>query len=436
MTHKNVGTIISFFSILCFMTGAMPEIHPLEYHDSYGAITDFFAATAGDDEGLTVFRSLNVSPGGRAEALGTAYTGLADDISYIEYNPAGSAVLEETELAFFHNAWIADSALETIAWTTRYDHLGMGAAFKCFYVPFSEYNIFGERVSGGYYSETTVTANIAYNFLAGYDFKGIAAGLNIKGSYRGIPDFADNNTDKIVAGSGLEQSGAAVMADLGMLLRFNAAKFYVSRETNLRVGLSLNNIGVALTGFAHEVQLDDPLPSRIAVGAAYKPFRPLTISLDYRQPFNLYTMEFFHSWSAALGIDVAVTDFFSAQTGFLVQGGNPRISLGGSFTVRRMIVNANYTLDLTSTVAPLNRFSLSVKMELGDKGRALVLRQIDELYAQGLRAYTEERLEEAAAYWQECIRLDPGFDPAKNGLTVVQTAIMLRQRIIDVQTLD
>jgi hypothetical protein len=208
-----VITVFLLTLVICFQV----KVFPLDYQDAYSSISDVFASLVGDDEGLTVFRSLNIPSGGRSEALGTAYTGLSDDIGFIEYNPAASSILDKTELAFFHNAWIADSAIETIAWTTRQRNLGMGAALKCFYVPFTEYNIFGERVSSGYYSETTATANLSYNFLAGYDFKGIAAGLNLKAAYRGVPNYADNNTNKIIENSGLNQSAIAFMADLGAM---------------------------------------------------------------------------------------------------------------------------------------------------------------------------------------------------------------------------
>jgi hypothetical protein len=198
----------------------------------------------------------------------------------------------------------------------------------------------------------------------------------------------------------------------------------------------LNNFGAAFTKLATDVELDDPLPARIALGAAYKPIRPVTITVEFRQPFNLHAGTFFQAWGAAAGIDVAVTNFFSVQSGFLLQGGNPRASLGGAFAVNKFVINANYTLDLTSTIAPLNRFSLSAKMDLGDRGRAQTRQQVDDFYTQGLKAYTEEHLDEAVALWKECIRLDPGFDPAKTALIVAQNALFLRQRIIDIQTLD
>ena len=174
-------------------------------------LANVFSLFADANEGSTSFHSLLIPTGGRAESLGTAYTGLSDDISFFEYNASASSILQQTELSLFHNQWISDSALESVAYTTRFGNFGFGAALKCFYVPFSEYNIFGEKVGANYYSETTGIFNVSYNFLAGYTFKGIAAGMNLKTSYRSIPDYSDDNTNALITGSGLSQSAVAFM---------------------------------------------------------------------------------------------------------------------------------------------------------------------------------------------------------------------------------
>ena len=215
--------------------------------DAGSTLADVFEWATDDNEGLTTFRSLNIPVGGRSESLGSACTALCDDISFFDYNPAASSVLPQTELAVFHNAWIADSAMETISATSRDGNFGYGAQVKCFYVPFSEYNLYGDRVGGSYYTETSATLNASYNFLAGYDFKGLAVGVNTRFSWRGAPDYTDNQTDEIISGSGLEQSALAVMADLGILLRFNFLKNFADRNPNLSFGLSLNNAGAAFT---------------------------------------------------------------------------------------------------------------------------------------------------------------------------------------------
>lgn len=377
----------------------------LELSDMQSSLSDIFSSSIDDNEGRTVFRSLNIPSGGRTEAMGTAFTGLADDSTFFDYNPAASSTLRNTELSVSHNAWIADSALESIAFTSRRGNLGYGIQLKCFYVPFSEYNLFGDRVAGSYYSETCATFNIAYNFLAGYSFKGLALGANMKFAWRSIPDYTDNRDDSIIEGSGLEQSALGIMADAGLLMRFNLLKFYSDRTENLKVGLSLNNFGVALTGFGSSVKKDDDTPARIALGLSYKPFSRLLFTTEIRKPLLLSDFSSSGKLSVAFGLETTITQFFCFQMGFLLQGANPRFSLGSEFNIKSIKMNVAYTLDLTSSANPVNHISLSAKMSLGDRGRKTSLQKVDEYYIQGLKLYAKGLYNEAILRWNEAIQL-------------------------------
>lgn len=431
MSKKNFALTVFIFLIF-----GQISLFSLDYTDVYGEMSDTFYSLLDKNGGLTVFRSLLIPSGGRSESMGTAFTGLANDIGFFEYNPAASSVLEKTEFAFFHNAWIADSAVETIAYTMRLNNLGLGAAVKCFYVPFTEYNIFGERASSGYYSETTATLNFSYNFLSSYNFKGIAVGGNLKASYRGMPDFSDDATMEIIDGSGLSQSAIGIMADIGMQMRFNLWKFYSSREPNFQFGLVLSNLGAALTGLGENIIWDEQLPSRVALGISYKPIRPLLFTLEFRQPFNLSDFKSSEKWSAAFGTLVQCTDFISFQAGFLLSGANPRFSFGTEFNVRDFLINVNYTFDMTSSINPINRISLCAKMDLGDRGRKSLQNSVDALYSEGLGLYNEEKLAEAIIVWEEALKLDNTFDPARECIEKAKIMLELLESIRDYQRLE
>jgi hypothetical protein len=408
----------------------------LDYSDMYSTLSDTFAGYVDPNEGLTIFRSLYVPSGGRAEALGTAFSALSDDISFFEYNPAASCILTNTEIAAFHNSWIADSAIETLAFTQRKNNFGYGAAFKCFYLPFTEYNIFGEKVSRGYYSETLVTLNLSYNFLAGYTFKGVATGINFKGGFRNIPDYADNDTNQVIKGSGLAQSGIAGMIDAGLIFRFNFGKLYSSREPNLNIGLSAHNIGMGFTGFGQKIQKDDALPSYGAIGLSYRMFRPIVFTLEFQKPFNLLDLSESEQFAIAMGVSVQTTDFFAFQGGFLLRGGNPRFTLGGEFTIQTITCNVNYTLDLSSSTNPINKISMSAKVNLGDRGRNKEQETVDNLYTDGLYLYSEGHMVEAISVWNEALIIFPRFDPAIKGIKAAQDVLDLQQKIKEIQTLD
>ena len=426
------------FLVLFLFSLFSPELFSLEYIDVYTKLSDTFAGFVDKNAGTTTFPSLNIPSGGREESLGSAFTALADDIGFFDYNPAASSVLKNTEVAFFHNSWIADSNLETVAGTFRKDNLGLGAKLKCFYVPFTEYNDFGERMTSGYYSETTGILNASYNFFNGYYFKGLAVGANLKFSWRSIPDFTSRDTGELIKNSGLSQSGLALMGDLGILLRFNAAKFFDDREPNLRIGLSLLNAGVALTGFgtSQGIRLDDGLPTELAAGISYRFAKPVAICADFRQPINLTDFSKSQMWSAGIGFDVKVTDFIELMAGFRLKGANPRISLGTEFKIKKFTVDLNYTLDLTSSLNPVNHFSVAARVNLGDQGRYSRELEAEGYYEDGLKYYAGGRMKEAVECWEKCLKLNPSFTPARNSIKLVKNSQKLFDRVIDIQSLD
>lgn len=420
--------ITSFISLLIPL-----QASALEYENAGDFLSDLYNNVFDKNEGVYSFKSLLIPFGGRSESLGSAYTGLGDDISYLKYNPAAGSIQSETQLSLFHNSWIADSQQETIAYTTRAKNkpnLSYGGYLSSFFVPFTEYNIFGERVAANYFSETTAAINVSYNFLSGYNFRGIAVGGNLKTAWRGIPDYTDKTTDAIIPQSGLSQCGLAIMGDFGIMTQFNLLKYYSSREANVRIGVSLQNLGVAFTGFGDEIVLDSPLPTLLALGISVKFIKPVTLSMDYTQPLNLEGGD----WPTpfmSLGASVQFTQFVSLLTGFQFKGGNPRFSLGLEFEVTKIRFNMNYTLDFTSSVSPINRFSISTKILFGDKGRSLVDEKIDELYRQGLQLYAQGEWQSAIDIWNEILKINKRFDPAIKGIQSAQNQLIMFEKIRD-----
>ena len=428
-----------FFFFLVFLTrllilGFSTRLTALSLTDAGTVLGDLFESMVDPNEAATSFRSLLVPFGGRTESLGNAYTGLCDDISYLRFNPAAGAIQKETQVALFHNAWIADSKLETLAYTTRFKkipHFSVGGYVSCFYLPFTEYNIFGDRVSGSYYTETIAAINTSYNLLAGYDFKGLALGVTVKTGWRGMPDYTDNDTGAIISGSGFSQSALAIMADVGIMMQFNFLKFYSSRDPNVRIGISAQNLGISLTGFGKSIQKDDPLPTTVAAGISVKLIKPVTVSADFVQPLNLFDLSTYLIPYFNAGVSIQFAPFVSLLAGFSLKGANPKLSTGLEFEVAKIRLNMNYTLDLTTSLAPLNRISLSAKILLGDKGRSITDAQVDEYYQIGLKYYADAKWEDAILVWEEALKLNKRFDPAIQGIQSARYQIEMFQKIKD-----
>ena len=425
----NKRTFVTVFFLLFFcLTGKGFALDFSELTDTLSTLGYFQSSK---NEGSTSFRSLLIPIGGRPESLGSAYTGLCDDAGYINYNAAASCLLANTQVSAYHNSWIADSKLDTLVYTTRNENFGFGIQAGCLYLPFSEYNIYGERVNASYYSETNLALNFSYNFLAGYDFKGIALGGSIKSAFRSVPDYTDNNTDAIIPLSGLAQSGIGIMADLGVMLQFNFLKFFASRTPNVRIGISAQNLGVAFTGKKKKkgISLDDPLPSFIAAGFSCQFLPVITASFDIKQPVNLFALQDYQTFSMSAGIILAFTKSFSLLLGTEFKGGNPRFSLGSEIQLVNARLNFNYTLDLTSSFNPVNRISLSAKILLGDRGRAERQKLIDQLYLKGLDFYANSEWENAIEEWEQILLINKRYDPAILGIESARSQIEMYEKV-------
>ena len=61
-----------------------------------------------DNVATSVAHFLKIGVGGRAEAMGGAFTAQADDASSLYWNPAGLAVMASPQVMFSQTNWITD----------------------------------------------------------------------------------------------------------------------------------------------------------------------------------------------------------------------------------------------------------------------------------------------------------------------------------------
>jgi tetratricopeptide (TPR) repeat protein len=425
MNYRKNAVFFTACLIFCLHTA----LWAADSQDSYGSFADYLNDIYGidDNAGLTAFPILNIPMGGRSEGMASAFTAVSDDISFIEYNPAGSSMLEKSEFAFFHNNWIADSKIEGIAYASRFGDLGIAAGAKWLYTPFTEYNNYAQRVSNGYFSEGAAILNASYNLLSGYYFGGLSVGISLKGAFRIMPDYTADD-DVIIGGSGMSQSAVMGMADVGILTRFNFLKSYSSREKNTAVALVIKNLGPPVLG--------EPLPTAAVAAVSYKPLRPLTLAFDFYYPLNMVDFDLSEKPYFAFGTAVNVTKFLSMRAGAMVKAGGSRITVGSAVNMEKIAVDVNYTLDLLTQLQPLNRISLGVRLDLGDDGRQKRADTVNELYILGLDAFSQGKYSDARNCWQEALRLDPKFEPAQEGLDMLNSRQDLQERVEDLFKLD
>lgn len=392
----------------------------------------YISSLAGIDAnaGQTTFLTLVIPPGGMYQAMGTAYSAVLKDSGYLEANPAGSALLKETELSVYHNDWISSSRIESVVFTIRQGDLGVGLGAKLLYMDFNAVDTYGERYqnswsnenASGYYSEFIGTLNAAYTAFGNYYFHGVTLGANLKLAQRSVPESIARN-----------QGALSLMVDLGALTRFNFLKFYPSRERNLSVSAVLKNVGAPVDG--------DPLPTAFVTGLAYSPIRPLTFSVDGTVPLNLGSDFSFSNLggfslgtnsekaSIATGMNLALTSFWALQAGFEAKTGRPRLTAGTTVNLEKLTLNVSYTVDLVTTLAVPDRLSVEVKLNLGDLGRKEAEDRARELYLLGLEAYAKGNLEDAVVQWEKALEILPTFLPARELRDTAQRAIDLRTKM-------
>lgn len=366
------------------------------------------------------------------EGLGGAFTALANDITFFEANPAGSSTMKNTELAFLHNSWIADSRMETLSFSMRSGNLGYGASLRCFYIPFTEYDAFGEKVSSGYYSETFSSFNIAYNFLAGYKFKGLAIGGNLKFGILSMPPYSGQEREesnvKERRARALKQQGYALLGDFGIQMRADVLKRFNSREPNFYFGIALKNIGVPIKG--------DIPPSAISAGFAYRPVEIFLMSFDVTQPINVKNIKASEKVFGSMGMMFKITKYFNLLTGLGIKGGNPRLSLGGEVNLANIQISANYLLDFTSQTTAFNHISLGAKISLGDRGREKEAQNLEKLYFEGLKLYQEKKYKEAIEIWRSILEKNRNFEPARYAIRTAERQQKLQTEIRKIQDLE
>ncbi len=380
--------------------------------DFYAALTDLFGSSTDQNTGLTSFPTLRIPMGGMAESMGTAYTAMARDASFIDYNPAASALLRDGELSLYHHAWIADSNLEGVVYTKRFNDLGMAAAAKFLYVPFTAYNEWGVAGGKDYVSETVGTLNLSYNFLSNYYYSGLSVGTNLKLAYRNIPaSFGYDN-----------QSAFAIMGDTGLQTSFNLLKFYDSRDKNFSVGLVVRNLGVSTLS-------DETLPQQLTGGIAWQPLRPWTIATDFTYPFSFPGQPAAETWNLAVGTSVAMTSFLSVQGGFLWDPNRPTLSIGTALALGTLALTMNYNLDLSGSLNPLDKFSVEASFNLGDEGRAARAKEAESLYLQGVEEYAAGNYAKAINLWEEVLKIDPKYLPAVEDIRTARQTMALQEQL-------
>ncbi len=345
--------------------------------------------SAGDAGAPGSFLSFGTSA--RSQAMGSAFTGLSDDVSAIYWNPAGLSRLPRNQLTLF----------EAPLWEkTNYLFAGYGHATK-------KLGTFGigliSLTSNEFeYRETISSDPHTFHinqmaFLFGYGrkfFPVLSAGLGFKIVQKRIPVEGDN------------YYGAGFGMDLGLLYHPQDVKgegFFWEQLRRLSFGVNLQNL------VPPKVQMEADGTSRtketyglnLKFGTSYqvRNLMPrwrdkLTINVDLEKPY-LRGVKF------ALGGEY----WFKNTVAFRLGYGKDNLNFGLGFIYRWLQLDYGFT---PHALGLSHRFSVTLKfgrqiIEIEEFTRYRARLRAEEYYRLGLEHYQTGRLADALTEWDKAL---------------------------------
>ncbi|MFA6094003.1 MAG: PorV/PorQ family protein [Elusimicrobiota bacterium] len=280
---------------------------------------------------------LRIGTGARPEAMGGAYTALADDINAIHYNPGGLAGLGKRELGFTHTQWVLDS---------QFDFVGFGQPTK-----FGTLGVSFARLATGKQEARSADRQLTGGFEAADSVYTLGCGRMLEGaSPWGSLGFGVNA--KYLESSIGSDKASTFAADLGAVHRFEGRP--------LSLGVSVLNMGQGMKFLDQR----DPLPLTVSVGGAYRLAGVLGIALDVRHEPND------KSWDVGVGTEYSLFQGFALRAGYASAAVAGRSSksgamglsgLGGGFGIKMRSYRADYTFTPFGELGNVQRISLGAR---------------------------------------------------------------------------
>ncbi len=189
-------------------------------------------------------------PSARARAMGGAYTGLADDVSSIFFNPAGLSQVNYEAQIGFTNLYGQDysefkSAAVGIKLPNKLGTIALGA--RMYDIDFEDTSLMSEQMwsaAHGFVLQHDLHSTISVGYTANY--------------YR--LTFDGEDTDDAI---GIDIGASALL------------------HGRTRLGFSVTNVNQAVMGDTNQ----HTLPSKLALGISYLPYDKVTTTIEIKKDF-------------------------------------------------------------------------------------------------------------------------------------------------------
>jgi hypothetical protein len=274
--------------------------------------------------GTSVANFLKIGVGGKAVAMGDAFTAIADDPSALYWNPGGLGFQKNIAVHFTYTDWILD---------TKHNFLGV-------VLPMQGVGTIGLSIisfTSGDIEETTIYKPHG----TGRVFNASDLSLGLSFSRRLTDRYSIGVTAKYLSEKLALESASSVALDIGSV-------FILSYKYNVRMGIVLSNFGsnMRLDGLDLETNVSTdnnkqvearlktyswPLPLIFRVGLAADvistKFHRLTLSADVYDPRDFKARE-------NLGFEYAIRSMFFIRGGYKLGYDEDSFSAGVGFNYR------------------------------------------------------------------------------------------------------
>jgi hypothetical protein len=306
----------------------------------FGLCVLFSAQGFAAGPGTTTGELLQIPVGARAVGMGEAYTAAADDVSALEWNPAGLAYAQQKEASFMHSSLIEGVHYEHAAFMSPGDNYSWGASM----------GYLGYGDIAGYSDAATGAAPVALGNQTAYStvLNGALSSMVYDRLSLGI-------TGMVLREALSDESANTFAANLGAMYGLASHRW----DADYRFGLSVLNLGPGLKYVSDRA----PLPRKIKLGASVMHVKewPLNLTADFTIPND-------NSDYISLGGEYWFRDLIALRLGYAGsndQGKGLRVGMG--LKLREFLFD--YAYGSFGDFGATHRIELSMKW--GEKARQL-----------------------------------------------------------------